>query len=168
MNCLLSGVNILAGGSSVPLISECKGTDPPLEARALQTLRLIARQPWRHCVTSLRSAHWLASSLKLVVRCPVSRWWPSCCCVVNMSGWGSGHWESTCWGTPVWLACWTALLPSSQVYQTNPRFGTLRDDICSVCVFICITSDYTSNEIVWGLLRGSAFEAVLLCCRSPM
>jgi len=29
---------------------------PPLEAPALHTLGLIARQPWRHCVTSLRSA----------------------------------------------------------------------------------------------------------------
>jgi len=27
----------------------------------LHTLRLIARQPWRHCVTSLRSADWLAT-----------------------------------------------------------------------------------------------------------
>jgi len=44
----------------------------------LHTLRLIARQPWRYCVTSLRSAHWLASSLKLAVRCPVSGCWPSC------------------------------------------------------------------------------------------
>jgi len=49
-----------------------------LEAPALHTLRLIARQPWRHCVTSLRSAHWLASSLKLATRCPVSGCWPSC------------------------------------------------------------------------------------------
>jgi len=49
-----------------------------LEAPAFHTLRLIARQPWRHCVTSLRSAHWLASSLKLAARCPVSRCWPSC------------------------------------------------------------------------------------------
>jgi len=48
-----------------------------LEAPALHTLRLIARQPWRHCVTSLRSAHW-ASSLKLAARCPVSGCWPSC------------------------------------------------------------------------------------------
>jgi len=51
---------------------------PALEAPALHTLRLIARQPWRHCVTSLRSAHWLASSLKLAARCPVSGCWPSC------------------------------------------------------------------------------------------
>ena len=29
-------------------------------------------------VTSLRSAHWLASSLKLAARCPVSGCWPSC------------------------------------------------------------------------------------------
>jgi len=53
---------------------------PSLEAPALHTLRLIARQPWRHCVTGLRSAHWL----KLVARCPVSGCWPSCssngCC----------------------------------------------------------------------------------------
>jgi len=44
----------------------------------LHTLRLIAQQPWRHCVASLRSAHWLASSLKLAARCPVSGCWPSC------------------------------------------------------------------------------------------
>jgi len=31
-----------------------------------------------HCVTNLRSAHWLASSLKLAARCPVSGCWPSC------------------------------------------------------------------------------------------
>ena len=39
--------NILAGGSSVLLISEGKVTDPhtALEAPALHTLRLIARQP---------------------------------------------------------------------------------------------------------------------------
>ena len=43
INCLSSGINILAGGSSVTLISERKGTDPPLEARALHTLRLISR-----------------------------------------------------------------------------------------------------------------------------
>jgi len=49
-----------------------------LEAPALHTLRLIARQPWRHCVTSLRWAHWLASSLKLAARWPVSGCWPSC------------------------------------------------------------------------------------------
>jgi len=47
---------------------------------ALHTLRLIARQPWRHCITSLRSAHWLASNLKLGAHCPVSGCWPSCCC----------------------------------------------------------------------------------------
>jgi len=51
---------------------------PPLEAPALHTLCLIARQLWRHCVTSLRSAHWLASSLKLAAPCPVSGCWPSC------------------------------------------------------------------------------------------
>jgi len=28
INCLLSGINILAGDSSVPLMSERKGTDP--------------------------------------------------------------------------------------------------------------------------------------------
>ena len=49
-----------------------------MEAPALHTLRLIARQPWRHCVTSLRSAHWLASSVKLAARCPVSGCSPSC------------------------------------------------------------------------------------------
>ena len=49
------------------------------EASALHTLRLIARQPWRHCVTSLCLAYWLVSSLKLAARCPVSGCWPSCC-----------------------------------------------------------------------------------------
>jgi len=49
-----------------------------LEVPALHTLRLIARQPSHHCVTSLRSAQWLASSLKLAARCPVSGCWPSC------------------------------------------------------------------------------------------
>jgi len=49
-----------------------------LEVTALHTLRLIVWQPWCHCVTSLRSAHWLASSLKLVARCPVSGCCPSC------------------------------------------------------------------------------------------
>ena len=46
---------------------------------------MIARQPWRHCVTGLRSAHWLASSLKLVARCPVSCCWPSCYRWVELS-----------------------------------------------------------------------------------
>jgi len=39
------GINILAGGSSVPLISERKDDRPALEAPALHTLLLIARQP---------------------------------------------------------------------------------------------------------------------------
>ena len=51
---------------------------PALQAPALHTLGLIARQPWRHCVASLRSAHWLASSLKLGARGLVSGCWPSC------------------------------------------------------------------------------------------
>ena len=60
-------------------MSERKGTDPHWKhLQALHTLRLIARRRWRHCVTSLRSAHWLASSLKLATRCPVSVCWLSC------------------------------------------------------------------------------------------
>jgi len=55
---------------------------PALEAPALHTLRLIARQPWRHCVTSLRSAQWLASSLKLAALCRVNGCWPSCYTIV--------------------------------------------------------------------------------------
>jgi len=43
-NCLSSGINIVAGGSSVPLISERKGTDPHWKHLRC-TLRLIARQP---------------------------------------------------------------------------------------------------------------------------
>jgi len=45
INCLLSGINILAGSSSVPLISEGKGTDPhwkhtsPHSAAAVTSLR---------------------------------------------------------------------------------------------------------------------------------
>ena len=56
INFLSSGINILAGGSSVPLIYARKGTDPPLKARAF----LIARQS-PTSVTSLRWTHWLAS-----------------------------------------------------------------------------------------------------------
>ena len=79
MNCLSSGINILAGGSSVPLLSERKGTDPHWKhLYTLDTLLLIARQPWRHCVTSLCSAYWLASILELAARCSVSGCWPSC------------------------------------------------------------------------------------------
>jgi len=53
------------------------------EAPALQTLRLIARQPWRHCVTSLRSAHWLASSqyhIRTRRNCRICRCRRRCCC----------------------------------------------------------------------------------------
>ena len=67
INCLSSGINILTGVAPFPWYLNAKGPTP-LEASALHTLRLIARQPWRHCVTSLRSAHWLASSLKLAAR----------------------------------------------------------------------------------------------------
>ena len=65
------------GVAPFPWYLNAKGPTP-LEAPALHTLRLIARRLWRHCVTSLRSAHWLASSLKLAARCPVSGCWPSC------------------------------------------------------------------------------------------
>ena len=51
---------------------------PALEAPPLHTLHLIARLPRRHCVTSLRSARWLAGSLKLAARCPVSGCCRSC------------------------------------------------------------------------------------------
>jgi len=52
INCLSSGINI----------SERKRTDPHWKHLRC-THFTSARQPWRHCVTSLRSAHWLASSL---------------------------------------------------------------------------------------------------------
>ena len=85
INCISSGINILAEGSSLDIWTQ--RDRPALEAPVLHTLHLIARrQPWRHCVTSLRSAHWLASSLKLAARCPVSGCWPSlfyCWCTVN-------------------------------------------------------------------------------------
>jgi len=80
-----------------------------LEAPALHTLRLIARRPWRHCVSSLRWAHWLASSLKLASRCPVSGCWPSCCyCHIskmllimqnylNLVVWRVDYWILTSW-----------------------------------------------------------------------
>jgi len=71
----------LAGGSAVPLISERKGTDPHWKHLRC-THFALARQPRRHCFTSQRSAHWLASSLKLTARCRVSRCWPSCCYTV--------------------------------------------------------------------------------------
>ena len=77
INCLSSGINILAGGSPVPLISERKGTDPRWK-HVRCTHLASAWQLWRHCVTNLRSAHWLASSLKLAAHCPVSGCWPSC------------------------------------------------------------------------------------------
>jgi len=78
----------LAGGSSVPLVSEHKGIDPHWKHLSC-THFASAWQPWRHCVTGLRSAHWLASSLKLAARCPVSGCWPFC------------YIYSSC---PVWLA----------------------------------------------------------------
>jgi len=56
---------------------------PALEAPALHTLRLIARQSWCHYVTRLRSDHCLASSLKLATRCPVRGCWPSCLLLLN-------------------------------------------------------------------------------------
>jgi len=62
-----------------------------LEAPALHTLRLIAR----HCVTSLRSAHWLASSLKLAARCHVSGCWPSCSVHLFWNGTTTSHRAST-------------------------------------------------------------------------
>ena len=67
------------GVAPFPWYLNVKGpTRLALEAPALHTLRLIARQPWRYCVTSLRSAHWLANGLKLAARCPVSGCWLSC------------------------------------------------------------------------------------------
>jgi len=66
-----------ADGAPFPWYLNAKGPTS-IGAPALHTLRLIAQQPWRHCVTSLRSAHWLASSLKLAARCHVSGCWPSC------------------------------------------------------------------------------------------
>jgi len=49
------------GRESLRSLDICTQRDgPPLEARALHTLRLIARQP-PTSVTSLREAHWLAS-----------------------------------------------------------------------------------------------------------
>jgi len=63
---------------------------PEKSAAALHTLGLIVWQPWHHCVTSLRLAHWLASSLKLVARCPVSRCWPSC--YIYEWNWAANRW----------------------------------------------------------------------------
>jgi len=42
-------------------------------------------QQWRHGTTSLHLAHWLASSLKLAARCPVSWCWPSCYVLSKLS-----------------------------------------------------------------------------------
>jgi len=70
------------GVAPFPWYLNTKGR-PSLEAPALHTLHLIARQPSRHCVTSLHSAHWLASSLKLAARCPVSGCWSSCLFLVS-------------------------------------------------------------------------------------
>ena len=65
------------GGSSVPFISECKGPTR-IGSTCVAHTSPHSAEPWRHCVTSLRSAHWLVSSLKLAVRCPVSGCWLSC------------------------------------------------------------------------------------------
>ena len=55
INCLSSGITILAGGSSVPLISECKGTDPQLQAGALLIpIRQVARPSVGSCVVKVR------------------------------------------------------------------------------------------------------------------
>jgi len=35
----------------------------------LNILRLIARLPWRHCVTCLRSAHWLVTEIGGALSC---------------------------------------------------------------------------------------------------
>ena len=64
--------------SHLLMSSCCKKPQTRWKAHVLHTLRLVARQPWRHSVTSLRSTHWFASSLKLAARCPVSGCWPSC------------------------------------------------------------------------------------------
>jgi len=72
-----------------------------LKAPVLHTLRLIAWQPWRHCVTSLHSAHWLASSLKSAARCPVSRCWPSCSIIIAEGTSLSSNIINYC----MWLSC---------------------------------------------------------------
>jgi len=77
---------------------------------------MIARQPWRHCVTSLRSAHWLTNSLKLAARCPVSGCWPSCIFRHTVRQWwpltstahtGCQQWRSY-WRTD-WRINWTVV-----------------------------------------------------------
>jgi len=88
---------------------------PTLVAPALHTLRLIAWQPWRHCVSSLRSTHWLASSMKLAAHCPVSGCWPSCdlCC-----------------------CCFLSTLPLSWVCRSYLILGYIHLDIVPVCYII--------------------------------
>ena len=80
INCLLTGINILAGGSFVPLISERKWTDP--HWKHLRCTHFASSHGTRDViaslVTSLHLAHSMASSLKLAVRCLVSGCWPSC------------------------------------------------------------------------------------------
>jgi len=75
MNCLSSGINILAGGSSVALNAKAPTR---IGSICIAHTSPHSAAPWRHCVTSLRSPHWLASSLKLAARCPVSGCLPSC------------------------------------------------------------------------------------------
>jgi len=69
------------------LISACKGTDSPLEARALQTLRLIARQP-PTSVTSLCSSHYgwpVTSTVGSIVRSTVKPMFTQFDCQSNSS-----------------------------------------------------------------------------------
>jgi len=106
-----------------------------LEAPALHTLCLIARQPWRHWVTSLRSAHWMASSLKLAALWPVSECWPSCffmaTCDVQLKIRHVAAMSSSNWSSIIkwqWIArIWSFhLLVQLTPYRTNLLFGIPR------------------------------------------
>ena len=78
INCLSSGINILAEGIApfprylnakkpTRIGSTCVAHTSPHSAAAVTSLRHY-----------LRSAHWLANSLKLAARCLVCGCWPSC------------------------------------------------------------------------------------------
>jgi len=86
VDCLSSGINILAGGSSVPLIlSPCKGTYPSLDARAFHTLRLIARRRPLASLACFWLIGWLVISTVWSIVCPLSKTFTQFDCQSNSS-----------------------------------------------------------------------------------
>jgi len=99
---------------------------PALEAPPLHTLRLIARQPWRHYVTSQRSAHLLA-------RLPVAWNWRSAVLsadagllviVAKRLDASRCHlvWRWA-WAQATLCSMWTQLPPEQRAHPPSPSFG---------------------------------------------